>query len=67
MMRQIGVKVEYRVKGRGSGACLVWLLKNEVLWRGLMPFYGTAESHFESQREAYRCGFIPGWWKAYSD
>ncbi|MGN1346769.1 MAG: GNAT family N-acetyltransferase [Eubacteriales bacterium] len=66
-MWQIGVKVDERARGRGVGAYLVWRLKNEVLRRGFLPFYGTAESHIESQRVAYRCGFIPAWWEACSD
>lgn len=66
-MWQIGIKVEYRATGKGIASYLVWRLKNEVLRRGFMPFYGTAESHIESQRVAYRCGFLPGWWEAYSD
>lgn len=66
-MWQIGVKVQYQARGRGIGSYLTWLLKREVTRRGFMPYYGTAESHIESQKVAYRCGFIPAWWEAYSD
>lgn len=65
-MWQVGVKTEFAVRGKGIGSYLIWRLKNEVLRRGFMPFYGTAESHIESQKVAYRSGFIPAWWEAYS-
>ena len=65
-MWQIGIRVEERARGRGIASYLVWRLKTEVLRRGYMPFYGTAESHIESQKVAYRCGFLPAWWEGYS-
>jgi len=65
-MWQIGVKTEFAARGKGIGSYLVWRLKNEVIRRGFVPFYGTAESHIESQKVAYRSGFIPAWWEAYS-
>ena len=50
---------EYR--GRGLAAALVTLLKNEVLRRGRIPFYGLSAANIASQRVARRSGFYPGW------
>ena len=39
---------------------LTALLKDELLRRDLVPFYGTAESHLASQNVALGAGFRPG-------
>ena len=41
----------------GLTACL----KDEVLRRGAVPFYGTAQSHIVSLNTARRAGFRPAW------
>ena len=51
---------------KGIGTTLVKLLKNEILKRGKIPFYGTAESHFHSQNIAINSGFFPAWAELYS-
>lgn len=56
---QIGVNVLPEYRGRGLGANLTALLKDELLRRGIAPFYGTAESHIFSQNVARRAGFRP--------
>lgn len=60
LLWQIGINVLPEHRGRGLGAHLTALLKEELLRRGLVPFYGTAESHLTSQTVALRAGFRPG-------
>ncbi len=61
LMWQIGINVESSAEGRGIGTCLVEALKNEILRRGALPFYGTSFSHHASQRVALGAGFLPAW------
>lgn len=56
---QIGVDVIPEYRGRGVGAFIVNSLKNEVLRRGDIPFYGTAAANIHSQNIAIKCGFKP--------
>ena len=65
-MWQIGIDVLPEYRGRGIGTNLVTLLKNEVLKRGKIPFYGTVETHFHSQNIALNAGFFPAWAELYS-
>ena len=65
-MRQIGVDVRPDMRGRGLGAMVVGLLRNEIERRGLLPFYGTAMSHIASQKTALRAGFAPAWTELYA-
>lgn len=60
-MWQIGVNVEASARGAGLATKLVALLKNEILRRGLLPYYGTSFSHLASQRVALGAGFHPVW------
>ena len=60
-MWQIGINVEPAHRGEGVGTLLVTRLKNEILRRGILPFYGTAMSHIASQRVALASGFLPAW------
>ncbi len=64
---QIGVNVEPEWRGRGMAVCLVETLKNAVVERGRLPFYGTVESHIVSQRVAVAAGFAPAWWELYTE
>lgn len=59
-MWQIGINVLPEHRGKGLAANLTALLKDELLRRELVPFYGTAESHLASQNVALRAGFRPG-------
>ena len=61
MMWQIGINVVDGYRRRGIATALVSLLKNEILSRGKLPFYGTAFSHLASQRVALGSGFVPAW------
>lgn len=65
-MWQIGIDVLHEYRGRGIGTNLVALLKNEILKRGKVPFYGTVESHIHSQNTAVSAGFFPAWAELYS-
>lgn len=58
---QIGIDVDPSARGNNIGALLTVLLKREVLKRGKVPFYGTNESHIQSQRVSVKSGFIPAW------
>ena len=64
-MWQIGINVLPGAEGKGIGSMLVTVLKNEILKKGRLPFYGTAMSHVASQRVALRSGFLPAWSELY--
>ncbi len=61
IMWQIGINVMQGAEGRGIGKELVGLLKNEIIRRGILPFYGTSISHLVSQSVALGSGFHPAW------
>lgn len=58
---QIGVDVVSGYEGRGLAVNLVTLLKQEIMGRGKVPYYGTAESHAVSRNVAIGSGFLPAW------
>lgn len=58
---QIGINVDKDYAGQGLGHKLVRVLKEEVLRRGKVPFYGTSESHTLSQTVGLKAGFVPAW------
>lgn len=60
-MWQIGIDVDKNARQHGIGKMLVSRLKNEILKRGILPFYGTGMSHFASQKVALGAGFTPAW------
>ena len=60
-MWQIGINVDPAAREAGIGKMLVSLLKNEILPKGKLPYYGTSMSHIVSQRVALSCGFVPAW------
>jgi len=63
---QIGINVlpQYRVNGMAVN--LVTHLKEEIMNRGKVPFYGTVESHNLSKSVAIKSGFFPVWSEIYS-
>lgn len=63
---QIGINVLPAGEGRSLGAILTCLLKEKLLDIGIVPFYGTAVSHFASQNVARKAGFYPAWMEAFS-
>ena len=58
---QIGVDVVPGYEGRGLARHLVIMLKQEIITRGKVPYYGTAESHAVSRNVAIGSGFLPAW------
>jgi len=62
---QIGINVDEDLSGQGLGHKLVRVLKEEVLRRGKVPFYGTSESHTLSQTVGLKAGFAPAWTEVY--
>ncbi len=60
-MWQIGINVNPDSRKRGIGTLLVTLLKNELIKKGILPFYGTSVSHIGSQKVALGSGFMPAW------
>ncbi len=59
--QQIGIDVLPQFRSMGVGAHLVSLLKNEIVQRGDIPFYGTSLSNLHSWNIAIKCGFRPAW------
>jgi hypothetical protein len=66
-MWQIGVDVLKEFRGRGLAVCLTSMIKQEILKREKIPFYGTSESHSISQNVAIRAGFRPAWAEIYTE
>ena len=62
---QIGINVDADCTGQGLANRLVRSLKEEVLRRGKVPFYGTSESHTLSQTVGLKAGFAPAWTEVY--
>ena len=62
---QIGINVRKEYAGRGLATELVQSIKNEIIRRGKVPFYGTSESHTISQTVALKSGFVPAWTEIY--
>lgn len=67
MMWQIGINVMPKSEGLGIGSMLVTIIKNEILKRGKLPFYGTSMSHIASQKVALKAGFLPAWSELYCE
>lgn len=59
--QQIGIDVNPEYRSMGVGTYLVTLLKNELLRRGEIPFYGTSISNYHSWNIAINSGFCPAW------
>ena len=66
LLWQIGVDVIPQYQGQGLGTYVVSLLKEEILNRGRIPFYGTSSANISSQNVARRCGFFPAWTECYT-
>ncbi|MBE6991501.1 MAG: GNAT family N-acetyltransferase [Ruminococcaceae bacterium] len=66
LLWQIGINTLPEAEGRGLGKYLVTLLKNEVIRRGKVPYYGCHFSHSISQRIAIGAGFTPVWSEIYT-
>lgn len=66
LMWQIGINVMPKARGKNIGPILTTLIKDEIIKRGKLPYYGTGESHIQSQRVGLKAGFVPTWWEAYA-
>ena len=60
-MWQIGIDVDPESRQNGIGKMLVTLLKNDILRKGILPYYGTGMSHIASQKVALGSGFELAW------
>lgn len=60
-MWQIGIDVLPEYEHHGLAVFLVDSLKKKILEKGILPYYGTSESHSLSQDVAIRSGFLPAW------
>ncbi len=58
-MWQIGIDVIPEYERKGLAVYLVATLKERILEMGIVPFYGTSESHSNSLNVAIRSGFMP--------
>lgn len=58
---QIGINVLPDYQKQGLAANLTSLIKQELIKRGKIPFYGTSESHTISQNVGLNAGFLPAW------
>ena len=61
LLWQIGITVAPEYRGKGVAANLVALLKDAVLERGKVPYYGSAVSHTLSLSTGVAAGFFPCW------
>lgn len=59
--QQIGIDVLQEYRSRKIGTYLVTLLKNKILEKGDVPFYGTDVANIQSQNVALKSGFRPAW------
>lgn len=60
-VRQIGIDVDPDSRGEGVASTLVSVLKQRILKEGVLPFYGTSESHSVSRMVAIKSGFLPAY------
>lgn len=58
---QIGIDIDEEYRSKGIGSYLVNTLKNEIISRGKIPYYGTSLSNLHSWNIALNCGFVPSW------
>jgi len=64
-MWQIGIDVLPQYRGHGLASFLVRRLTDEILRRGIVPYYCTSPSNISSQRAAHRAGYFPAWLCSY--
>ena len=64
-VRQIGIDVREEYRGQGLAIYLTTLMKQKLLEQGILPFYGTSESHSLSRSVAVQSGFLPAWCEIY--
>ena len=67
LLWEIGVDTTIEGKGKKVASTLVSHLKSKILNMGIIPYYGTVESHIKSQRVAIRAGFEPAYFELFTD
>ena len=60
-MWQIGIDVIERYRKKGYATILVKIITDEILKRGIIPYYGTAWANIASRNVAINCGYKPSW------
>lgn len=58
---QIGINVNKEFEGRHIASGLVSILKQDILQKGIVPYYGTSFSNLASQHVAAKAGFEVAW------
>lgn len=58
---QIGINVNKEFEGRHIASGLVSIIKNDILQKGIVPYYGTSFSNLASQHVAAKAGFEVAW------
>ena len=58
---QIGINVNKEFEGRHIASGLVSILKEDILQKGIVPYYGTSFSNLASQHVAAKAGFEIAW------
>ena len=58
---QIGINVNKEFEGRHIASGLVSILKQDILEKGIVPYYGTSFSNLASQHVAAKAGFEVAW------
>lgn len=56
---QIGIDVKDEYRGEGLATGLVSALRSKIIDDGMLPFYGTSESHALSRTVGVKSGFLP--------
>jgi len=64
-MWQIGVDVIEDYRGQGLSCALTHTLAAKIMDKGIVPYYGTCESHSISRRCAIGSGFAPAFCEVY--
>lgn len=59
--QQIGIDVLPEYRSMGVGSYLVSILRDGIIRRGDIPFYGTGLANYHSWNIALNCGFKPVW------
>jgi len=65
-MWQIGVDVLPSERSKGLAVHLTHSIMKECMNKNILPFYGTSESHMNSQAVAVQSGFIPAFWELHT-
>ncbi|MBP9996923.1 MAG: hypothetical protein KBT19_06560 [Lachnospiraceae bacterium] len=62
---QIGIDVAKEYRNEGLAVKLTTAIKQEIVKKGKLPFYGTGEAHALSRTVAIKSGFLPAFAEIY--